>query len=80
MHKEVACSETRLVNPFGDVGTPKTIWAAWVLDRGYASFREHAFHALEGALEGIDVKTTQPFDLPWASLGGWVNTYAIPVL
>jgi hypothetical protein len=38
------------------------VWAAWVLDRGYASFREHAFHALEG----IEVKTTQPFVLPWA--------------
>jgi hypothetical protein len=33
-----------------------------LLDRGYASFREHAFHALEG----IEVKTTQPFV---ASLG-----------
>ena len=33
--REVACCETPLVGPFGNVRTPKT---AWVLDRAYANF------------------------------------------
>ena len=34
--KEVACCETRLVNPIGGVRTPKAAWAAWMLDRAGA--------------------------------------------
>ena len=55
---EVACCETCLVDPFGYVRTHKL---AWVLDRGYAYFREFHFHALRWirARRGRDPNTNE---------------------